>query len=235
MMRRRDMLGAGCFAALSCTVSAATIGWREMQHVVGADTDEPLTRLPPRIGQWRLQAAREDMVDPVEIDIAFAQAMELYDRVVERDYVAETLPRIMLNIAYKRTVSQEDRFHWPELCYSTQGFDIDRLTPVALGAVAPGATMSRFVGDRAGRRELVGYIMRIGDSMPVNSVALRSSLFRQSFGRERPDGVLWRMSFIIGESGTDDLDVATAMLSDFFVRFIKASAPPLRALLVRQS
>lgn len=229
MIRRRDLLGAGAFAGLACATSSGAIGFRRAQRSVPPGGDVVLTQLPPQLGTWQLQPSRSDMVDPIEIDFAFAAALDMYDRVVERDYVAAALPRIMLNIVYKRELRQEDRFHWPEFCYATQGFKVRRLAPQPLGA---GPTVTRFLGDREGRSELVGYFMRIGDALPVGSMAVRAALFRQSLALRLPDGVMVRASFLTDELDDDDPGAADAVLAGFFRTLLAGAEPPLQRMLV---
>jgi len=229
MIRRRDLLGAGAFAGLACATSSGAIGFRRAQQTVPPGADAVLTHLPGRLGQWQLQPARADMVDPIEIDVAFAAALDMYDRVVERDYVAPTLPRIMLNIVYKRELRQEDRFHWPEFCYATQGFKVQRMAPLALGN---GLTLTRFLGDRAGRGELVGYFMRIGDALPSGSFGVRAALFRQSLALRLPDGVMVRASFLTDELDDDDPAAAGKVLAGFFRALIAGAGQPLRQMLI---
>jgi EpsI family protein len=231
MIRRRDLVAAGAFAGLAAATSAGAIAFRHGQRGVPAGADAVLGDLPQRLGAWQLRAARADMVDPVEVDVAFAQALEMYDRVVERDYVAATLPRMMLNIAYKREVRQEERFHWPEFCYATQGFTVRRLAPIALGV--GGIVLTQFVGERAGRRERVGYFMRIGDTLPSGSLAVRAALFRQSLAMQLPDGVLVRASFLEDELAATEANAAADLLAHFFGMLVTAAGPPLRTMLVR--
>lgn len=232
MIRRRDLLAAGMFAGLASATSGGAIAFRRAQHGVPPGGDTVLTRLPPRLGGWQMQAAREDMVDPIEVDAAFAAALDMYDRVVERDYVSSSLPRIMLNIAYKREVREEDRFHWPEFCYATQGFSVRRLAPFALGDAAPGLMLTRFVGERAGRSELVGYFIRIGDTLATGSLAVRAALFRQSLAMRLPDGVMVRASFLTEGLETADPAAVTDLLAGFFRGLLADADLPLRHMLV---
>lgn len=232
MIRRRDLIGAGVFAGIAATASGGAIAFRRAQQSVPRGGDLVLTHLPPRLGTWRLQAARADMVDPVEVDVAFSQALEMYDRVIERDYVAATLPRMMLNIAYKREVRQEERFHWPEFCYATQGFGVTRLAPIALGPDGGNVVLAQFVGQRDQRRERVGYFMRIGDALPSGSLAVRTALFRQSLAMHLPDGVMVRASFLEEELASSGPTAATDLLASFFRALFWNASVPLAAMLI---
>jgi EpsI family protein len=231
MIRRRDLIGAGAFAGLAVGASGGAIAFRRAQQSVPAGGDVALAQLPPQLGTWHLRPARDDMVDPVEVDVAFSQALEMYDRVIERDYVAASLPRIMLNIAYKREVRQEDRFHWPEFCYATQGFRVQRQAPIALGPAGRNVTLTQFVGQRDARRERVGYFMRIGDTVPSGSLAVRTALFRQSLAMRLPDGVMVRASFVEDELNSTAPDAATALLMRFFRNMLSEDTPAVRTML----
>jgi len=235
MIRRRDLIGAGAFAGLAAMTSGGAIAFRHAQQSAPPGRDGVLTQLPPHLGAWRLQAARADMVDPVVVDIAFSQALEMYDRVIERDYVGASLPRIMLNIAYKREVRQEERFHWPEFCYATQGFGVQRQPPIALGAGSDGVTLTHFVGQRGMRREQVGYFMRIGDALPSGSLAVRTALFRQSLAMRLPDGVMVRASFLEDELPPTGGVTAPDMLATFFRALLTNASAPLQAMLVHNT
>jgi EpsI family protein len=231
MIRRRDLIGAGAFAGLAASASGGAVAFRHAQQTVPAGGEGVLSALPAEVGAWRLRAARDDMVDPVVVDVAFSQALEMYDRVIERDYVAASLPRMMLNIAYKREVRQEERFHWPEFCYATQGFRVQRLAPVALGADGAGIALTQFVARREERRERVGYFMRIGDALPSGSLAVRMALFRQSLAMHLPDGVMVRASFLEDDLTSNAPNAASDMLARFFRTLLTDASVQLREML----
>lgn len=232
MIRRRDLIGAGAFAGLAASTSVGAIAFRHAQQPVPPGGEAVLSQLPPQLGAWRLRPARDDMVDPVVVDIAFSQALEMYDRVIERDYVAGALPRMMLNIAYKREVRQEDRFHWPEFCYATQGFRVRRLAPIVLGA---GVTLTQFAAQREARRERVGYFMRIGDALPAGSLAVRTALFRQSLAMRLPDGVMVRASFLEDELTSSGPAAPAEMIARFFRMLLSDADAPLRHMLFNKT
>nr|WP_276592963.1 exosortase C-terminal domain/associated protein EpsI [Sphingomonas sp. GC_Shp_3] len=233
-MRRRDLIGAGVFAGLAATASAGAIAFRRAQQEVPVGRGTILTHLPAQLGSWHLQAARADMIDPVVVDIAFSQALEMYDRVIERDYVSPVLPRIMLNIAYKREVRQEERFHWPEFCYATQGFHVKRLAPIALGPAGDNVTLTQFVGQREERRERVGYFMRIGNAVPSGSLAVRAALFRQSLAMHLPDGVMVRASFLEDDIAQGGATTPADLLARFFRELVQTASAPLGEILVNK-
>jgi EpsI family protein len=234
MIRRRDLIGAGAFAGLAATASGGAVAFRHAQQPVPFGGEAVLAELPPHVGGWNLRAARDDMVDPVVVDIAFSQALEMYDRVIERDYVAAVLPRIMLNIAYKREVRQEERFHWPEFCYATQGFRVRKLPPIVLAGSGAGVTLTQFVAQRQERRERVGYFMRIGDALPAGSLAVRMALFRQSLAMHLPDGVMVRASFLEDDLTSSAPNAAPEMLALFFTTLLSDASTPLRRVLANK-
>lgn len=232
MTTRRDLLGAGLFFGAATLVSGGTMAARSLQAQVPKGRDRTLENLPEQIDSWRLIKARTDMIDPIEIDTAFAAALSIYDRVVAKDYVSAMAPRIMVNMAYKRVIEQESRFHWPELCYATQGFQVSKLPPAPLGSDTPGVNVTRFIGERAERKELVCYLMRVGDSVTNGSAALRSSLFRQNFAMHVPDGTLARFSLMMDELKQPGVDSGTGVLLSFINGLLASTGPQMRQLLV---
>ncbi|MEZ5656905.1 MAG: EpsI family protein [Sphingobium sp.] len=232
MISRRDLVGAGAFCAAATLVSTGAVVAQHMQSSVPVGKDGPLEYLPPNIGGWHHQPAQQDMIDPVVTDIAFAQALALYDGIVARDYVAQNLPRVMLNIAYMRRVEQESRFHWPELCYASQGFNVSKLPPVQADIGGRAVGVARFMAERVNRHELVHYVMRIGRNTPVASLAVRMEIFRESLAMRVPDGTMLRTSLLLPEPSTEAISEGSDMLLRFLNLLIAKSDADLRAVLV---
>lgn len=217
MIRRRDMLGLTSLAA----ASAATLGTAEFlrNSMKGVASDRMLDaeQLPPEISEWRLKEGDADMVSPVEFDGAFREALEVYDRITAVTYASETAPTILLNLAYKRAIRQEDRFHWPEFCYTTQGYHLVSL-PAMQAGLPSGPRFRRFAAQSQQRSELVAYLASIGDSAIITSRGLRWVLLRESLNLSIPDGLLFRASLELDQSLSDD--AAWDMLRRFLGIFV---------------
>ncbi|MFT4053523.1 MAG: EpsI family protein [Novosphingobium sp.] len=193
MIRRRDLLGAVAFAVAAGGTSAGAVILQQKQRKARPGRDRVLAALPDQLGAWKRSPESANMVSPVELDGAFAEALSLYDRVIAANYVAHTLPAVMLNIAYMRELRQERRFHWPEICYATQGFDVSRLTPIQVHDNSE-LPLARFLARSSDHTELVAYTIRVGDRNIVTTGELREALFVDGLSLEVPDGFLVRAS-----------------------------------------
>lgn len=231
MIARRDLLASGAFLGAACVASGGSMLARAAQQQVPAGRDRLFDTLPPAIASWRNVAAGQDMIDPVVTDSAFAQALQVYDRIISRDYVAPALPRVMLNIAYKRVITQDDRFHWPEACYQAQGFTVTRHSPTAIELGSSPVGVARFLGQRAERNELVHYFIRIGDSAKTGSMAARAAVLRDNLELRVPDGTMLRASLLLPTVSDEAMALGSKTLLGF-VRALYAEAPaPLRPLI----
>ena len=225
-------MGAGAFCVAATMVSTGALVAQRMRSSAPAGEDQPLEYLPATIGGWHHQPAQQDMIDPVVTDTAFAEALALYDRIIARDYIAQSMPRIMLNIAYMRKIQQESRFHWPELCYSSQGFNVSKLQPVETRIGGRKVGVARFVAERINRHELVHYVMRIAQETPVGSLAVRTEIFRQSLAMHIPDGTMLRTSLILPKRNSEAIAQGSKILLQFLNLLVAKSGPNLQALLV---
>lgn len=214
-MRRRDLLGAAAFAAAGSGFSASAIVLQQMQRKAPPGRDTMLTGLPHCLGAWTLSPERADMVAPVEVDGAFAEALSLYDRIVAATYAAPALPAVMLNIAYMHELRQERRFHWPEICYATQGFDVSRL-PQRQVHDGAGPALARFVARSSDHSELVAYMIRVGDRNVVDAGQLRRALVVDGLGLRVPDGFLIRASVALTDQSETDWHQGWQELMGFF-------------------
>lgn len=215
MIRRRDILGAAAFALAAGGTSAGAVVLQQRQRKVPPGHDRILTALPRQLGAWTLSAEPPDMVAPVELDGAFAEALSLYDRVVAASYVSAALSPVMLNIAYMRELRQERRFHWPEICYATQGFDVSRLRP-RLRQDGFAFPLSRFLARSSDHTELVAYTIRVGDQSIVTTGQLRKALFFDGLSLEVPDGFLVRASVVLADQSETEWRQGSNSLMRFF-------------------
>lgn len=232
MIDRRDMLASSAFLALSSLTAAGTVLARAEQRQLPPGRDRWFDRLPDRVGSWRYQPSQGDMVDPVVTDPAFAEALRSYDRIVARDYVADRLPRIMVNISYKRAVQQDDRFHWPKSCYEAQGFSVSPMAPVHAVLGGRRVELARFLGRREGRSELVQYLIRIGDAAPVGTLATKTAILRENLAMRVPDGTMLRTSLLLRQPDDTSLELGSGTLSAFTELLYARSPPQVRALIV---
>jgi EpsI family protein len=230
MSPRTTTIAATFLALASITSIGANVIASAVKEHPASDA-RALGRMPRQVADWHYSPPRDDMIEPVVVDSAFAEAVRMYDRIEERDYVSSG-SRIMLNAAYLRAVRQEGRVHRPESCYSTQGFTVTPLQPVHVSTGDGNvATATTFVARREGRTELVAYWVRIGDEIPTGPGASRRSIFLQSLSPELPDSLLLRVSMIVDDQDVG-LDSARRTLASFLGGLVKNSDPVARAMLV---
>ena len=232
MIARRDMLASCAFLGAASLTAGGTMLARGVQRELPSGRDRDFDRLPDAIGPWLYQPAQSDMIDPVVTDPAFANALRWYDRIVARDYVAAQLPRVMVSIAYKRVIRQDDRFHWPRSCYEAQGFTVAPMAPTQVELGGRTITLTRFVGQRAARSELVQYVIRTGDATPVGTVAMKAAILRDNLAMRVPDGTMLRTSLLLPRVDPAALDLGSRTLSAFIAAMYGQSPPEVRALLV---
>jgi EpsI family protein len=203
MIRRRDMLGLTSLAV----ASAATLGSAEFLRgsMKRIDRDRMLAsdQLPPDVLDWHVEPGDADMVSPVEFDGAFREALDVYDRITAVTYASTIAPTVLLNLAYRRSIRQEDRFHWPEFCYTTQGYDLVSLPAMQTGS-GMGPSFRRFLAESQQRSELVAYLVSIGDRAVITAKDLRWALLRDSLSLRIPDGLLFRASIELDSSTPPD-------------------------------
>lgn len=231
MIRRRDLVGCMAFGTVAVATASSVSIARAALRTAPDGQGLILDRIPSAILGWHAEPSRDDMVDPVVTDVAFAQALQMYDHIVGRDYAGPGLPRIMLNASYKRMIEQEQKFHWPEICYSTQGFDVTKLAPQSVTVGGHHIGVQRFMGRRNERNELVHYIMRIGDYPSSGSFEVRRAIFFSNLNFQIPDGVMLRVSTLLAETGPRAIAAGDQYLRAFLQATLSIGNAPLFNLL----
>lgn len=214
MIRRRDFVGGALFTLAAGGAALGSQVAQRHQQVAPPGKDLPLAEMPDDLGPWKRRPAAEGRVAPVELDGAFAEALAIYDLVLEADYVAASLPSMMVNIAYKREIRQEQRFHWPEFCYATQGYDVTRLDPASINLQAP-VDVARFLAKSVDHLEIVAYLIKVGRRTVRTSMQLRRALFMDSLALKVPDGALFRASMVVNDVSGPAMQASWATLMTF--------------------
>jgi EpsI family protein len=217
----RTMTIAVIVAALMGVAAAAGVAGKP---TVKRDTSAPAFMLeaaiPAAFGEWQEQ--RQDVqqvVNPQTKEILD----KLYSQQLSRVYVNKAGQRIMLSLAYGDDQRGSLQAHMPETCYPAQGFKLhdkkkqDVATPY--GAV-PATRLATSLGPRL---EPVTYWFTLGDQTLASSSRWQKRLIEFRFGLtgEVPDGLLFRVSSIDGDS-----DRAYA-LHDRFIQDLLARVEPL--------
>lgn len=184
-----------------CLVTAVvTLQLRPTQHVDRGQVTLS-TVVPPVAGSWR--EVKSNLVQmsltPDGQDTAQAVA-STYDDTAMTSYVNPQGDVVMVALAYGRSQRQEGKIHRPELCYSSQGFEVAQATSVELPVLTGGAgkvLVHRLEAVSRGRREIVSYWIRIGDLFSTSAFETRTYILRTGLQGRIPDGILFRVSQIV--------------------------------------
>jgi EpsI family protein len=211
---------------------AATAAWLLTPHARPHGVTPPLAALVPvRIGEWREIELGEPPVDPRVQGEGETDREAPYDDVLMRGYANARGDVLLLALAYGAHQRQEVKIHRPELCYTAQGFEVLRRSPVdvPLAAAAP-ARGARMLVRGADRVEAVSYWIRIGDLYSRSAWRTRSHLFSEGLRGRIVDGMLVRVSQVV-----PDAAAATPERFDLQERFlgelVRALPAESRALL----
>lgn len=189
--------------------------------------------IPRQFGEWRLDPAQAVLV----VNPQTQQLLDkLYGQVLSRTYVNPQGYRIMLSVAYGSHQRGALQAHKPEVCYPAQGFNLLHSESAEIGTTygaIPGRRMNTQLGSRI---EPVTYWFTLGDQTVRSRFEQRMAEIRTTLTGQIPDGLLFRVSSIDGDSKrayvehdrfVNDLLAATASADR--VRLSGLSGPPSRA------
>ena len=222
------------FLAIGLTFAAAA-AWlltpRVRPHVMAA----PLASLVPvQIADWHEIPLASDAVDP-RTQLPGAKDREApYDDVLMRGYANPRGDIVVLALAYGSRQRQEVKIHRPELCYTAQGFEVLRRTPVDVpltGVSDRPARGTRMLVRAADRVETVSYWIRIGDLYSRGAWKTRSHLFTEGLSGRIVDGMLVRVSQIVPDAASATPQ-RFALQEDFLAQLVHALPAGARNLFV---
>jgi EpsI family protein len=189
-----------------------------------AAPDPPaLTELiPERVGSWRY-AGFDGIILPSE-----APKSDDYDQELQRVYLSDEAPPMMLVIAYCGRPQQGLlQIHDPRICYPGAGFSLQQDQTISLNAGgAIEVEAQAFTAVRPGRTEQVIYWMRVGDSIKSPADDQHLAILRSVVRGSVPDGLLFRMS-ALGEGAAPMREIRR-----FGGELLKAVSQPVRELLI---
>jgi EpsI family protein len=189
--------------------------------------------VPVSFGEWR-EITLANAVDPRTKLPGEADREAPYDEVLLRGYANGSGDVMVLALAYGAHQRQEVKIHRPELCYTAQGFQVLRRSPIDV--ILPGESVLPAQGARmlvrgADRVETVSYWIRIGSLYSRSPWKTRSHIFTEGLRGRVVDGMLVRVSQML-----PDLASATpqrfALQEQFLGELVAAMPPAARGLLV---
>jgi EpsI family protein len=214
---------------------ASAAAWRltprERQH----DMVAPLSSMVPvKFAEWREIPLGSGAIDPRAQSPEETDREAPYDDVLMRGYTNPRGDIVVLALAYGSHQRQEMKIHRPELCYTAQGFEVLRRTPVDLpltGVSAQPAHGARMLVRGADRLETVSYWIRIGDLYSRGAWKTRSHIFTEGLNGRLVDGILVRVSQIVPDAASATPQ-RFALQEDFLAQLVRALPASARDLLV---
>ena len=137
--------------------------------------------------------------------------------------VAPIGTRVMLSIAYGGDQSDGMSAHRPEVCYSSQGFDVIRTLVEQMRTQYGAMPVKRLVAKKGWRREPITYWIVVGEQIAVDGLGQKLAQLRYGLTGTIPDGMLVRVSTI----GSDDA-AAFEVQNAFLAEMLAAVEQPVR-------
>jgi EpsI family protein len=155
------------------------------------------TMIPRQFGEWReAQFGGTQIVDPQTKELL----NKIYNQTLSRTYVNSQGYAIMLSIAYGSDQSDGLQMHKPEVCYPSQGFQLDARSVGTLELPTGTIPATRLLTTLGTRKEPITYWMVVGDRVVTGNVQKKLVEMRFGVSGKIPDGMLIRLSSIDGQT-----------------------------------
>lgn len=166
--------------------------------------------IPSEFGEWdELTQTSSQIVDPEQ-----QQAIDrIYSQTLNRTYINQDGYRVMLSIAYGDDQRDAVEIHYPEVCYPAQGFQVTSNQAGMLNTGKGVIKVQRLLTHLGSRHEPVTYWTTVGDKVVKGRVAKKLAEMEYGVKGFIPDGMLFRVSSIDGQSDRA-FDLQQAFVSD---------------------
>ncbi len=121
---------------------------------------------------------------------------KIYNQTLSRTYINNNGERVMLEIAYGSDQSTDMQVHRPEICYTSSGFDVGKVTKTFVDTPIGKIPVMHLVAKQGVRNEPITYWIRVGDSLTRGWLEQKLAAFRYGMKGQVPDGLLFRISTI---------------------------------------
>lgn len=205
-----------------------------LRPVSVATPHPPLAQMIPRsFADWRaIPDLTSNVVNPDAANQGELNTQQPYTDVLMRVYANQRGDHIMLAVAYGAQQRQEIKIHRPELCYTSQGFEILARRKASVPLTGTHFEATRLLVLAPGRVEAVSYWIRIGDIQDASAVQTRLYLFNQALKGRVVDGVLVRASQIV--ASVDGSSEGSYQLQERFLsELLNSVDPSVRGILFR--
>lgn len=147
--------------------------------------------MPARIGDWVQQPLAMNVQLPPDVA---AQLKSIYTETVEKVYVNSSGEHVMVTVAYGRDQSDGFKVHRPEVCYSAQGFNVQKPVEAQLDLGQRKIGVQHVDTAKGDRYEPVTYWMVIGDRVVNTPWRHKLQQIDYAFHGVIADGLLVRVS-----------------------------------------
>lgn len=194
------------FGVIGVLLIAGILAWDLSLQPAHETFAGSLDRIPRNLMGW---VSRDIAVDPEVSDLLRA------DFNVQRIYVHPQGYAVFVYVGYYGTEGGGAPNHTPEVCYPSQGWEIERDDEFFVGDDENGFRVREFLVEREDSLRLVHFWYRTEtDSGFTSTLTLRLRHFWSRVVENRGDGALVRVSTLIS-SGEDETGVARQRLLGF--------------------
>lgn len=203
-------IAAGLTIAVTPTAKMADAGPKvDLEHMI-----------PETFGDWRVDQSIVPLMVAPDVQ---AKLDKIYNQTLARTYVNRRGERVMLSIAYGGDQSDGMRAHRPEVCYTSQGFQIVRSLLDQIDTGYGALPVKRLVATSGRRSEPITYWMVVGKWIALSGFGQKLAQLRYGLTGTVPDGILFRVSTIDTE-----YEQAFAIQNSFVKDLLKAVQPSTR-------
>ena len=150
-------------------------------------------QIPRQFADWRELPQTNNLI--INPQLA-TQLKEIYTSTLSRTYVNSAGATVMLSIAYGTNQSRDLQVHRPEVCYSSQGFQIMSTEKTLLQLPTHSIPSMRLIAKMGTRNEPITYWVRIGERLVRGNLEQGLARVRYGLNGDIPDGLLFRVSSI---------------------------------------
>lgn len=176
------------------------------------------TMVPKQFGDWRI----DDSIKPILASAEVRQELgKIYNQLLSRTYMNTLGQKVMLSIAYGSNQGNDElQVHRPEFCYKAQGFELHSVVDDMLITPAGAISVKRLEATQGLRIEPITYWIVIGEKATLPGIGRKLTQLKYGLTGKVPDGMLVRISSIMGDRQT------AYLLQDTFINeMLKAMNP----------
>lgn len=180
--------------------------------------------IPNQFSEWKLDKESSALL----VDPSVTESLnKVYLQTISRTYINNQGQRVMLAIAYGGDQNDMMQVHKPEICYTAQGFHIDKSYDAHFETAYGNFVVRKMLAVKGSRLEPVTYWVTIGNKIAVNPVQWRLERIRYGLTGVVPDGLLFRVS-TIGDHLEKGYDIQKKFVNDL----MQAITPDARSRLL---